>query len=326
MFFPSKLLAATAGITLLAMSSTTSVSAQCALPDTYKWTPSGELAVPSSNWFSFKDLTHVMYEGKHLVYASSNIRYFGSIELGLFSNWTEMASVSQKWTTFAAITPTLFLFRPTKTWVLAYQGESSLSYRTSTDPTNHYGWSDEKPLFSGNVTAAPPSRPADPAIIGDSKNMHLFFADNNGKIYRASMPIENFPGNFGTASTVVLSDTKDNLYEAVQVYTVKGQNKYLMIVESVGVNGRYSRSFTATDLSGIWTPQAATEATPFAGKANVDPTWPNDVSHADVIRSNPDQTMTIDPCNMQVLFQGQITKAAAGSSFPYRPALLTLQT
>jgi hypothetical protein len=142
------------------------------------------------------------------------------MDVSLFFEWNQMSP--------GIVTPTLFLCRPNNPRLPTRRHR--LLLQDVSDSTDTDDLSTTQPLINTSSMTVPSSKPV----------------DDNGKIFPVSMPISNF----GTASTVITFDTKQNLFEAVEVYIVKGRSQYLMIVEAQSCNGRYFRSFAATSLRG----------------------------------------------------------------------------
>ena len=301
----------------------------CELPRTFKWKSTGPLIAPKSpaghDFVSIKDPSIVQVDGVYHVYATvfdKTANAWSAVYMN-FTDWTKAGAAPQFHMANSparnTVAPQQFYFAPKKKWVLVYQWGAS--YATSNEPGNPLSWSRPTPLL-----ASGPQGAIDFWVVCDDAFCHLFFSADNGKLYESKMPIANFPGTFQGYRTI-MSDTQANLFEASNVFKLKGQNKYLLLVEAMGP--RYFRSWTATSLDGPWSPLAATQQNPFAGRANVTfeggKAWTNDISHGDMVRTNPDQTMTIDPCNLQFLYQGADPNARPGNynAIPYRLGLLT---
>jgi hypothetical protein len=114
-------------------------------------------------------------------------------------------------------------------------------------------------------------------------------------------------------------------------YKIKGTGTYLTLIEAMSPD-RYYRAFTSDRLDGKWTPlpEADTYQKPFAGIKNVAfeecvAAWTKDISHGELIRDGYDETMTIDPKNLQMLYQGRDPAIRVNYGLlPYRLGLLKL--
>jgi len=296
----------------------------CPLPSTFQWTSTGPLAEPTnSGATSLKDFSVTHYDGNYVVYGTTADGNWNGF-VSTFSSFDQWADAEQHYIP-GLVAPTIFYFTPKDTWVLAYQW--GFKYATSKTPDDPNSWSRTQSLLDGDPTGGRGTGPIDQTVICDDSDCYLFFNDDAGGVYRGSMPVSEFPGAFSNA-TRIMDQPTSVIFEGVQVYSIKGSSSYLMIIENNGT--RFFRAWTADSLDGEWTPLdgASSEQQPFAGRNNVtwpDGQWTNDISHGDLVRENPSEKMEIDPCNLQMLYQGRDpSQNPAYIDLPYRPGLLTL--
>ena len=142
-----------------------------------------------------------------------------------------------------------------------------------------------------------------------------------GSIYRASMPIGNFPGSFGSNYTTIMSDTQANLFEARG--GLQGQGSEPVPDDRRGdglaAGGTSARSRPpASAARGRRRPPArATRSRARPTAARRGPTTSATVTWSG---TNPDQTKTIDPCNLQLLYQGRDPNVEPQLQQPALPA------
>jgi hypothetical protein len=230
--------------------------------------------------------------------------------------------------------PELFYFTPQSKWYLIYQSGPP-TYSTAADPTQPQTWTAPQNFFASqpaNVTNW-----LDFWVICDSANCYLFFTDDGGDFYRSQTTVANFPSGFSAPQLIMKATTAGDLFEAARIYSLKGSTQYIADVEAIGGpdGHRYFRSFMADSLDGIWTPipGANSFAAPSLGSNDVSfasgvANWTLDFSHGEILRTGYDETLQIDPNNLQFLYQGDnpAANAPSYSQIPWQLGLATAKS
>ena len=167
-------------------------------------------------------------------------------------------------------------------------------------------------------------------VICDDAHAYLFFTGDDGLFWRSRTALADFPAGWSRPETI-LRDTRNELFEASHTYRLKGSNHYLTLIEAIGPQDRrYYKAFLADRLDGPWRPVAGTWQHPFASVENirfadnVEP-WTDCISHGELLRDGADETLTVDPARLRLLFQGCSARERAGKpygQFPWRLGIL----
>lgn len=316
-----------------------------ALPTSFQWSSSGILISPkpdaTHNIVSIKDPSVVRFDNRWIVYATTaNTAGNWSLAEMDFSKWSQAAAAPQHFLdtnpnigTGYRAAPELFYFAPQHLWYLVYQ-TGLPSYSTSTNPMDPQSWSAPKNFLSSMPQVIADNIGngfwVDMWVICDQVNCYLFSSDDNGHLYRSQTTVADFPNGFGNTVIALQDPNRLRLFEASNVYKVRGNQQYLLDVEAIGSDGRrYFRSWTSPAIDGQWTPLADTEANPFIRSNNVTfapgvTPWTEDFSHGEMIRAGFNQHLVIDPCHLQFLYQGEDPSASGDySQLPWRLGLLT---
>lgn len=282
-----------------------------------------------------KDPTVVFYGGRWHVFMTVKLPGKSAIEYCSFEKW-EDADASPR--TILRIShsdyycaPQVFYFAPHKKWYLIYQMGSPgakfmwVAFSTTSDIDDPHSWTRAQPILDGGDDDPRKEGGLDYWIICDDQRAYLFLTNLRGKMWRLWTALEDFPRGFDHCELAL----EARIFEASHTYRLRGMDKYLTIVEENG--RRYYKAYLADRLDGEWTPIADTAENPFAGWRNVRPApgveaWTDNVSHAELVRDGYDQTLTVDPNNPRLIFQGMLDEHKSGRSygqFQWRIGMLT---
>jgi hypothetical protein len=313
-------------------------AADAPLPTSFRWTASPPVLHPApaggENWHSVKDPSIVHHDGRwHLFVTVRGTNRSHAIVYLSFADWAEADKAPRHVLSchegyFCA--PQVFYFMPHKKWYLICQASDASwepnyqpAFATTENIADPNSWSKLTPLYG--------YKPADLNgwidfwVICDSEKAHLFYTSNDGRMWRSETPLASFPHSWSEPVLVLDAD----IFEASHTYKLKGQEKYLTLIEAENGHGwRYYKAYLADHLDGIWTPLAATKDEAFASMRNVEHPagrWTDAISHGELLRAGVDEKLEVDPAGLRFLIQGVSDPDRRGKEYgaiPWKLGLL----
>ena len=304
----------------------------------FNWTVSPPLVAPlqrpGEQIYSVKDPTIVRYKDRwHLFCTIRGRQRSHQIEYLCFDDWQNVDKAERhilKLSDEYFCAPQVFYFTPHKSWYLIYQVIDKTrkpalqpACSKSSDVADPNSWTKPELLFSAqpeNVKGW-----IDFWVICDAERAHLFFTSLDGRMWRCETKLADFPHGWGKPDVVLQGD----IFEASHTYRLKGLDKFLTIVEAQASGRRYYKAYLAETLDGTWSPLADTRDKPFASPVNTRDAaehWTDSFSHGELLRDGFDQTLTVDPAQIRLLFQGVGGQEMAGKVYgqiPWRLGILS---
>lgn len=260
-----------------------------------------------------KDPTIVFHDGQWHVFMTVKLSGRSAIEYCSFADWENANSARR---TLLPVSDSdyfcaaqVFYYRPHHLWYLVYQmavpeaKHMWVAYSTTRTISDPQSWTRAKPMLDGGAADSRQVGGLDYWIICDDQSAYLFFTSLNGKMWRMSTALQNFPNGFNDCQIAL----RGEIFEASHTYKLLHHNKYITVIEQKG--RRHMKAYIADRLDGSWRPLADTEAAPFAGRTNIRPAdgvtaWTDNVSHGELVRSSNDERLVVDPVNLRFVFQG----------------------
>lgn len=322
----------------LSLLTTSALPADLNLPK--HWTSSAPLISPEQRTTNVahatKDPTVVFHDNRWHVFMTIKCQGRTIMETCSLTDWSQANQAPRTILNLVEsdyyCAPQVFYFRPHAKWYLIYQVGlpqhkfMHVAYSTTTNLNNPTSWTKAQWVFPDAASDPRTVGGLDYWIICDHQRAYLFFTSLDGRMWRLWTTLPEFPSGFRDCTVALQGD----IFEASHTYKLQSQNAYLTLIEANPSGRRYYKAYIADRLDGTWQPVAHTETNPFAGAANVAPAkgvapWTDNISHGELLRVSSDETLTVDPDNLQFLFQGawEKDKSNGYGAIPWRLGLLT---